>query len=240
MDLKCASHDSADPICSIFSLLFLKRRVLHYIKVSNIQLILKNNKPTTPTYCRPISLTRVFERLLYDKSVSHTYNSFISKIIFGFRNGSSTCCALIRILNDIFGFKHQSDYCRVVSLDMTKAFDTVFKKAIFDGIAVFSPPLNECVIDVFTNFLTVRIHYTTGDGNNSGTAGTNMGVLLARFSLPFLLLPSPFLCTFTVVQVKDKRLAAYAEDTTHVIGGTYTNGNNEISLIAAQENHLVS
>ena len=135
----------ADRICCIFILIFLKRQVPQYFKVSNIQPIPKNKKPTNPAHNRPISLTsiitRVFE-LFYDKYVSHTYNSFISKRQFEFQNKSSTSCELIRTLNDTFALKHESNYCLVVASDMTKAFDTVFHKAIFDGIGVCSPPLN--------------------------------------------------------------------------------------------------
>ena len=99
-------------------------------KVSRIVPIPKKPVPALPSDLRPISITpiisRSFERLLYDCFLEVPYNKFLRRDQFGFRNGGSTECALLKILNVCKDFDDRKfDYIRIYSLDLSKAFDRV-------------------------------------------------------------------------------------------------------------------
>ena len=79
---------------------------------------------------RPISALPLFSKV-FEKLTLVRMNSFITRYSlltpsqFGFRKGSSTTHAIIKLLSHIVQAYHQKQYCACFFLDLRKAFDTI-------------------------------------------------------------------------------------------------------------------
>ena len=100
------------------------------IKTSKITPIYKKGEPTDPSNYRPISQLSSFSKL-YEKTFAKTLNKFHTETDmlginqFGFKAGHSTNHALIQTINKIQLEKNRGHYSILVSLDLSKAFDTL-------------------------------------------------------------------------------------------------------------------
>ena len=87
-----AAETLAEPICPLFNLILLSRTVPDFFKISNIRPFPKVARPTLPINFRPIAVTpllsRLFERMLYNKYIKKPYNTYICLRQFGFRQKS--------------------------------------------------------------------------------------------------------------------------------------------------------
>ena len=175
-----AAETLAEPICSLFNLILLSRTVRDVFKISNIGPIPKVARSTLPNHFRPIAVTlilsRLFERMLYDEYIKKPYITYICSKQFGFRQNSSLCSAFINPLHDVCSLRKIYNYIRLITLDMSKAFDTIQHLEISKEISRCVPPLNEYVVDVLKCFLTSRSHYTSLGSRFSPPASTNLGV----------------------------------------------------------------
>ena len=162
-----AAETLAEPIYSLFNLILLSRTFLDFFKISNIRPIPKVARPTLPNHFRPIAVTpilsRLFERMLYDKHIKKPYKTYICSKQFGFRQNSSTYSALIDLLHDVYSLRKNYNWIRLFTLDMSKAFDTFQHSEIFKEISRCVPRLNEYVVDVLKCFLTVITHHWVPD-----------------------------------------------------------------------------
>ena len=86
------------------------------------------------------------------------------------------CCALIKLLHDVYSLRKNYNYIRLITLDMSKAFDTIQHSELLKEISRCVTLLNEYVVDVLKCFLTSRSHYTTLGSRFSPPASTNVGV----------------------------------------------------------------
>ena len=186
-------------------------------------------------------LSRLFERMLYDKYIKKHYNTYISSEQFGFRQNSSTCSALIILLHDLYSLRKKHNYTRVITLDMSKAFDTIQHSEIFKEISRFVPLLNEYVVGVLKCFLTSLSHYTSLGSRFSPPASTNWGVPQGTITGPIFFnyaVNDTFLCEFSMSP--SARITVYADDNTSLIGGTYTGGDNAFDIIHRFGDHFCS
>ena len=94
-------------------------------RIHSIVPIFKSGDKSLANNYRPISLlcniSKVMERLVYNKIISHI-SSHISPHQFGFLNNRSTLQQLLILFNHIVNEKDQTD---VIYLDLRKAFDSV-------------------------------------------------------------------------------------------------------------------
>ena len=102
------------------------------------------------------------------------YNMYICSKQFGFRQNSSTCSALINLLHDVYFLRKNYNYVRLITLDMSKAFDSIQHWEIFKEISRCVPLLDEYVVDVLKCFLTSRSPYTSLGSIFSPPASTNL------------------------------------------------------------------
>ena len=129
-------------------------------------------------------MSRLFERMLYDKYIKKPYKTYICSKQFGFRQKSSTCSALINRLLEVYSLRRNYNLIRPITLDMSRAFDTVQHSEIFKEISRCVPLLNEYVVDVLKCFLTSRSHYTTLGSSFLPPAPTNCGVFQGTITGP--------------------------------------------------------
>ena len=108
------AHNLAEPFTHIFNLSLSSTVFPETWKISCINPIPKCLCPSEFSDLRPICLTpftsRVFERVVFDSFVSKRYHSTLSNDKLGFRKGSSTTCALIKLLNDVYYLRSENDY----------------------------------------------------------------------------------------------------------------------------------
>ena len=130
---------------------------------------------------RPISVTpilaRIFERLVYDQFVSNSYNLWLNKNQFGFRNKSSTSCALIKLMDYCKSLEKQGcDYIRIFSLDLSKAFGRVPHHLIISQLSKVVPSVNPYIVNLIRSFLMHWKQFVVYDNQRSSTSSTNSGV----------------------------------------------------------------
>ena len=124
------------------------------------------------------------------------------------------------------------NYIQLITLDMSKAFDTIQHSEVFKEISRCVPPFNEYVVDVLKCFLTSRSHYTSLGSRFSPPASTNLGVPQGTITGPIFFnyaVNDTFRCEF--LMSPSTRITIYADDNTPLIGGTYTGGDNALDII---------
>ena len=146
------------PVAHIFNLSLSSAKFPTQWKLSCIKPVPKCSNPVSFEDMRPISLTpilaRVFRRLVYDIYSAGVYSSTLNVNQFGFRKHASTTCALVNdLLNDIYIMRRSTDYIRVITLDMSKAFDTVSHSSIVSGLCALQPNLNPYITNWYVDFI---------------------------------------------------------------------------------------
>ena len=133
------------------------------------------------------------------------------------------------------------NYIRLITLDMSKPFNTIQHSEIFKEISRCVPPLNEHVVDVLKCFLTSRSHYTSSGSRFSPPASTNLGVPQGTKTGPISFnyaVNDTFRCEF--LMSPSTQITVYANDNTPLIGGTYTDGDNALDNIHKFGDHFYS
>ena len=90
----------------------------------------KNGRKDLLNNYRPISIlptiSKIMERIIYNNLYSFLIeNKLLSRYQFGFRSGHSCSDALLSIINEIFIKKNEGKKVCVLTIDISKAFDTV-------------------------------------------------------------------------------------------------------------------
>ena len=142
-------------------------------KRAYIRPIQKTPTPSGPTDYRPISITPILSRLL-EKLVLKQYFypallsppptlSFADQ--FAFRPGSSTTVAFIALLRSITTMLRTNPYVVAITLDFSKAFDTVRHSTFAEKLASLEMP--DCVYNWVISFLSGHSHRTVLAGDKS-------------------------------------------------------------------------
>ena len=81
---------------------------------------------------------------------------------------------LIKLLNDVYYLRSENDYVRLITLDLSKAFDSISHRAIIDGL--LKSPYNPFLLNWFISFLSGRVHSTLVNDQLSRELTTSQGV----------------------------------------------------------------
>ena len=179
--------------------------------------------------------------MLYDRYIKKPYNTYICSKQFGFGQNSSTCSALINLFPDVYCLRKNYNYIRLITLDLSKAFDNIQHSEIFKEISRCIPPLNEYVVDVLKCFLTSRSHYTSLGSRFSPPTSTNLGLPQGTKTGPIFFnyaVNDTFRCEFLMSH--STRITVYDDDNTPLIGGTYTGGDSALDIIHIFGDHFRS
>ena len=96
------AHNLAEPLHHLYNLCIRYQIFPEVFKLSKVVPIPKSKVITQCNMLRPISVTpmlaRVFKGLVYDQFVSNSYNLWLNKNQFGFRNKSSVSGTNLRLV----------------------------------------------------------------------------------------------------------------------------------------------
>lgn len=156
-------------------------------KLSKVVPILKPNKCSNlATSYRPISLlptlSKVFEQTILTRLQIHIdAHQILPDIQFGFRSRHSTIHQLARITEDVTKHFAWNMKTMMLSLDIEKAFDSVWHDNLITKLHAIQLPLY--LLKTLQSYLTNRQFYVTIDSTNSEVhdipAGVPQGSLLS-------------------------------------------------------------
>lgn len=188
-------------------------------KIAKITCLKKPNKnPEDPKNYRPISLLsalgKLFERLILDRLQCHVDdNDIINKVQFGFRRGHSCVHQAVRLTKLVKRSWRRKRSTAVVTLDIERAFDTVWHKGLIYKLINIGTPQNLCKI--IKSFLEDREFSVYVGSSKTQThkivAGVPQGSLLSPllYSIYTTDIPTPAKCV----------LCQYADDTAMAVTG---------------------
>ena len=190
--------------------------------MSRVAPIPKPGKRIAHENMRPISVTniiaRLFERLVYSKYVKASYNTWLPRNQFGFRARGSPEGALISLQNTCRSFYSQGfDYVRIVSIDLSKAFDTVQHRSAIQQLANVRPHINPYVINWVADFLCARCLFVSYKTARSSLYYTNQGVPQGTVGGPFLF--NVATADLNLDNIPDSAMVKFADDGTGAFGG---------------------
>ena len=137
MSLKISSEILVKPLTNICNLSLTQGIFPSQLKIANVIPLYKSDDPMLFNDYRPVSvlcvLSKVFEKIMYNR-VSTFLEIF--KILhenqYGFRKKSSTHLALLSFVDKVIQAIEKGEYAIGVSLDFSKAFDTVDHDILLD------------------------------------------------------------------------------------------------------------
>ena len=149
-------------------------------KTAKIVLVPKPNKPKTlPSSYRPISLlntiSKILENLILKRMHEHIdKHDRFNPDQFGFTKGHSAVQQLVRV-SDVISSAIQRKYITgTVSLDLSKAFDTVWQEAFPLKFLQLRFPTK--IIKIICSYLSQRHFYVSSNGKNSSLRLVRAGV----------------------------------------------------------------
>lgn len=127
-------------------------------KTAKVIPIHKPGKDTTiPTSYRPISLLpclgKLFEKIIYTRLTRFSENMLLDEQ-FGFRAGHSTAQQLARVAEAVVHNLNLKKSTGMVLLDIEKAFDTVWHKALLHKLITLNTPMS--LVKIIQSYLTDR------------------------------------------------------------------------------------
>ena len=232
--LKAAAPAISLPLSHIFKLSLDNSFVPIQWKEAVIRPIPKTKNPEVCDDFRPISITPILSRTLQKNVVKcYIYPMFYEPSIsskftdqYAFRPSGSTEAAIISIIQHVTSLLLTNDYVRVISLDFSKAFDTIRHSKISDKLSDL--PLPDNVYNWFINFLNDHSHKTVFNGFLSESASINASVFQGSAVGP----------SFYVISSSDLKpvhsnnyLDKYADDSYLIVGS-----NHDDTILAEIEN----
>ena len=127
--LKSCAVALCEPVHHIFHQCYTQSYLPEEWKTHKVTPVYKSGDRSSIVNYRPISLlciiSKVYERIVYDKIYGHLVDNIISNKQFGFLSSRSTLQQLLLHLNSILTSLSQGCQCDVIYLDIRKAFDSV-------------------------------------------------------------------------------------------------------------------
>ncbi len=183
--LRIAAPFIAAPFAYIANLLLSFSYVPLEWKSATITPVPKIQPPTHPSEFRPISVTSVLSRLVEKAIVrKFIYPTFDSPLLppqlsfqdqYAFRPTGSTTSALIAILQSATEMLNDSPYVHLISLDMSKAFDSVRTYTLFNKLSLL--PIPDSIYNWLLSFFTSRSHCTKYKGILSSAMPINASIV---------------------------------------------------------------
>ncbi|KAL7632739.1 UNVERIFIED_CONTAM: hypothetical protein RMT77_016940 [Armadillidium vulgare] len=211
--LKTCASELAPCLGKLFRLCLSTSTFPSCWKRALIQPVPKNGDPSQPSNYHPISLTsvlsKVFESILNRKIWKHLNSSnLISDRQYGFRKKRSTG-DLLSLLSDSWSsaLRHFGESF-AVALDISKAFDRVWHKALISKLPSFGIYPSLC--DLLSDFLSGRSIAAVVDGHRSSFKSINSGVPQGSVLSPTLFL----LFINDLLSVTSSPIHSYADDST--------------------------
>ena len=181
--LRLAAPCIALPVSYLFNISITHSFIPSNWKTSIITPVPKVPTPSSCSDFRPISVTPILSRLLEKLIVRKYLYPVLSDPItshkfddqFAFRPTGSTTAALINLFQKISELLQIYPYVHVISLDFSKAFDTVRHSTFVDTLAELPMPAQ--VHNWIVNYLSNRGHCTRYKGEVSAAANIDASIV---------------------------------------------------------------
>ena len=153
---------------------------------------------------------RILEKIVFKQEIYPQVKKVIDDDQFAYKEGTSTTTALIKCQHNwLKWLDDDADYVRVISFDLSKAFDTVPHEIICEKLK--ATDLNPYIINWIISFLSNRKQRVVVDGIETEYVHINRGV-------PQGTVLGPFLFSLMVNDIKPKdpenMLVKFADDMT--------------------------
>ena len=213
-------------------------------KTAIIHPVAKVPKPETPSDYRPISITPILSRIVERELVQrYLYPAFnqppMSDLLldqYAFRPTGSTTAALISLQHQVKTLLQSNEYVTLVSLDFSKAFDTVRHSVLAAKLSSLIIPDN--IYNWLVEFLKDRRHVTRFQNVLSAAAAIDASVVQGSG-----IGPSAFVVNGSDLHPRHRAniIVKYADDTYLLVGSSLNSTiGDELTMIGdwAEENHL--
>lgn len=183
-------------------------------KISAVIPLPKSSSPSNTDELRPISLlpipAKILERVILEFAKPYLLKEYGSDQ-YGFRNGSSTTCALINLHDHITKYLDITSVAgvQVIAYDFSKAFDRIKHDIIIKYLTACNMPAE--LISWISSYLTHRRQYVKIGTVHSLTKEVTSGVPQGSILGPFLF--SVVVGSLTISN-SDCRVIKYADDVT--------------------------
>jgi hypothetical protein len=181
--LKLAAPICCNHLAYLFNLSIASSSVPSQWKEAYITLIPKVSCPQQPPDFRPISITPSLSRLmeravassfLYPTFLKSPYNLSFSDQ-YAFRPTGSITAAKVSLLQTVTSLLQSNPYVVVISLDFSKAFDTVRHATLLNKMAELDLPVS--VYNWLVLFFTGHAHRTAYNGETSSTRSISASIV---------------------------------------------------------------
>ena len=242
--LRLAAPKYASILAHLINQSLLASHVPSQWKTAVILPIAKIPSPQTPADYRPISILPVLSRLVEKELVrtilypalSNATTSISLSDQFAYRPTGSTTTAIITMLDHITILLRSNEYVTVISMDYSKAFDTVRHSSLMNKMSNLNIPDN--IYNWMINYFNERKHITKFGGDKSTELTISASVVQGS-----ALGPAAFIVTASDLHPvhPNNKLVKYADDMYLIVGSSlYTSIPDELDHVAvwAAENNL--
>ena len=198
-------------------------------------------KPVCKDQLRPISLLPIVSKL-FEKIILKTYSSSLicsyDKYQFAYRPESSTVCALLFVQERILKILDDSDVSavRLVTFDMSRAFDCVPHHLLLSEISKLSLPDRSSFVNWVNSYLSDRQQKVRLGNTKSSLVHVSSGVPQGSVLGPVLF--SLYMSSYAPSDDK-VYIAKYADDITLILP-VYKNDIADISNFSNEVKHFVN
>jgi len=167
-------------LCYIFNLSLSSGIFPSALKIAKIIPIFKKGSHSVLGNYRPISLLKIFGKIL-EHIVSTRVNSYFTKfhlfydLQFGFRPKHSTKLALLNTVDDILTSLDNNNYVAGIFFDLSKAFDSINHTILVKKLEHYG--IRGLMLNWFKSYLAGRSQYTCVNNCSSSLAGIDYGVV---------------------------------------------------------------
>jgi len=173
----------SDIISFLFNLSLNTSHVPTQWKTALIIPIPKTSTPTSPPDYRPLSivpiLSRILEKIVVRKYIYPEFDEppfiFTLSDQFAFRPTGSTSAAIIQLLQHISDMLVTNDYVTVITMDYSKAFDTVRHSSLMGKLSKLD--IDDNIFNWINNYFGQRVHVTKFKQSLSRELSINASVI---------------------------------------------------------------
>ena len=151
------------------------------MKIAKVSPIFKGSNNLQAENYRPISILRVFSKILEKLMYNRVYNYFVENELlfpkqFGFHINSSTEHAILELVRNITKSFEKNEYVLGVFIDLKKAFDTVNHEILLHKPKLYG--MNGTCLEWFKSYLSNRKQCIVYDIYNNIKKSANLDIFM--------------------------------------------------------------